>query len=232
MPGPGTAHSSTASALKSRVYSCAWFKSASSLYSAQLTVPCLLRPAFATVKVTRSFLNRRSGDRIAIGRGNARTGFTFHHGTPDTSATAALAPPMPPPAVLAAWSAGPEPSQLEAAEVALSAFKVSFHEQHGREPVYAELKLERVYRDWRRIHRAAKRMAALTGGKPVTSLEAKPSDESAAERRSCISVVKVHVDTADSAGEMGLSDGAATKEAEGDDGGEGFKDRTNYTVDK
>lgn len=128
---------------------------------------------------------------------------------------------MPPPPVLAAWSAGPEPSQLEAAEVALSAFKVSFHEQHGREPVYAELKLERIFRDWRRIHRAAKRMAALTGGKPVTSLEAKPSAESAAERRSCISVVKVHVDTANSSGEMGLSDGAATKEAEGDDGGEG-----------
>ena len=105
--------------------------------------------------------------------------------------------------------------------MALSAFKVSFHEQHGREPVYAELKLERIYRDWRRIHRAAKRMAALTGGKPVASLEAKPTAESAAERRSCISVVKVHVDTADSAGEMGLSDGVATKEAEGDDGGEG-----------
>ena len=140
---------------------------------------------------------------------------------PDTSATAAPAPTMPPPPVLAAWSAGPEPSQLEAAEVALSAFKVSFHEQHGREPVYAELKLERIYRDWRRIHRAAKRMAALTGGKPVASLEAKPTAESAAERRSCISVVKAHVDTADSAGEMGLSDGVATKEAEGDDGGEG-----------
>ena len=95
-------------------------------------------------------------DQITIGRSDARIGFVFELGLPGMAVEgdAGLEP-------VASNTAAVE--RLRTAEAALAAFKAEFRGTRGREPLHAEMKLERAYRDYRRLQRTAKRLGTKGG---------------------------------------------------------------------